>query len=85
MPTIAARVEKPNQPFGSLVTRAPPSGLELVAERTTQAEIVKFSCATRRERDDMVKMKGCQRHLLQRLAILASVLRGLGDARAKFL
>ena len=85
LPTIASWVEDSRLSPGLRVPRARRSAFELVAEGTTQTEVLEFSCAALCLRDDMVKMKSCQCHLLPGLAILASVLRGLDDARAKFL
>lgn len=49
--------------------------LELIAERATQAAILKFARTSRCLRNDMIHMKGCQRHLLKSQAILASIFR----------
>lgn len=79
-PTVAPWVKEVYLTPGLWVGRAQFSGLELIAERATQAEILKFTRAPQCLRDDMIDVKGCERHLLKSLAILASVFRsGLNE------
>lgn len=82
-PIVTTRIEEPHQAFRIWVMRPPSITLELVAERATQTKIIKFGCATRRPRDDMVEMKSRQRHCLRSQAILAPVLGDTDDLTAK--
>lgn len=54
----------------------------VIAERATQAEILKFARTPQCLRNDMIHVKGRQRHVLKSLAILASVFRGVRDELA---
>ncbi len=83
-PTITSRIEEFDEAFRDRITRLPLLTLELVAQRTTPTEIRNLSHAARRTGNDVVEMKGRQRHVLRSPAILAPFLRGASNLRAEF-
>ncbi len=84
VPTVTSRIEKFDEAVRDRITRPPLLALKFVAQRTTQTKIRQFSHAARRTGNDVVEMKGRQRHVLQSLAILAPFLRGASNLRAEF-
>lgn len=82
MPSVAAWVKEFYSPPRLWVTRDPSSGLELIAERATQAKILKFTGATQCLRENVIDMKCRQSQLLEGLAILASVSRSIRNELA---
>jgi|SRR6185369_10579002 len=72
-PTVAPRVKELYSTPGLWVSSSGFPGLELIAKRAAQAEILKFARTSQCLRNDMIHMKGCQRHFLKSLAIFASV------------
>lgn len=81
-PTVAPWVKELYLTPGFWVSSSGFAGLELIAERATQAEILKFARTPQCLRNDMIHVKGRQRHFLKSLAILASVFRGVRDELA---
>jgi hypothetical protein len=81
-PTVAPWVKELYLTPGLWVNSSQFPGLELIAEWATQAEILRFARTSQCLRNDMIHVKGCQRHFLKRLAILASVFRSVPDKRA---
>ncbi len=81
-PTVAPWVKELYLTSGLWVGSAQFPGLELIAERATQAEVLKFARASQCLRNDMIHVKGCQRHFLKSLAILASVFRSVPNELA---
>jgi hypothetical protein len=81
-PSIAAWAKEFYLTSGLWVGSTQFPGLELIAERATQAEVLKFARASQCLRNDMIHVKGCQRHFLKSLAILASVFRSVPNELA---
>ncbi len=84
VPAVTSRIEEFDEAFRNRITRLPPLALEFVAQRTTQTEVHKLSRAARRTGNDVVEMKGRQRHVLWSLAILAPRPGGVSNLRAEF-
>lgn len=84
VPTVTSRIEEFDEAVRDRITRLPPLALKLVAQKTTQTEVHKLSRAARRTGNDVVEMKGRQRHVLRSLAILAPLPGGASNLRAEF-
>lgn len=77
-------MKQPNAPTCARITRDLLLTFELIAERTTQTEVVKFRNATCHTRRDVVNVKSRHCHGLRCLAILTAIPGSLNDALAEF-
>lgn len=83
-PVIPARMKQTNAPASARITRELLLAFELIAERTTQTEIVKFRCAACHAWRDVVNVKPRHRHFLRGLTVFTAIPGSTNDSLAEF-
>ena len=83
-PRIAPGIEKPDHALRLRIARSHSPFFELVAERSTQAEIFENRSSARRFGYDVIYMESRECQILWRATVFASVVRGPNDFLPQF-